>query len=150
MISANSRALSWPLADRRALSRGVQGLTVRVARAVNLQVERKGKLFADRYHARALKTPRACSLAIRYVLLNVRKHVGAPGAPHAGFVDPCSSAPWFARFARPPELAFGAAQCRGEFLRATGLASPVVEPRVWLLRAGLRRTRSFDVDEVPD
>jgi putative transposase len=141
-------------ADRRALSRGVQGLTIRVARAVNARLERAGRLFAERYHARALKTPRACSLALRYVLLNVRKHAVEAGAlktPRVpnGFVDPCSSAPWFARFARPRELVFGAAQCRAEFLRVTGLAAPVVEPRVWLLRAGLKRTEPFDVDDVP-
>ncbi len=166
-VQSNHLHLIAEAADRRALSRGVQGLTIRVARAVNRQLDRKGRLFVDRYHARALKTPRACSLALRYVLLNARKHairnapgqglrgqslrghVGTPAAPHAGFVDACSSAPWFARFARPRELAFGAAQCRAEFLRATGLVSPVVEPRVWLLRAGLSRTRSFDLDEVP-
>lgn len=140
-------------ADRRALSRGVQGLAIRVARTVNRRIDRKGRVFADRYHARALRTPRACALALRYVLLNARKHAlqgaGVSAAPHAGFVDACSSAPWFARFERPRELAFGAAQCRAEFLRATGLVAPVVEPRVWLLRAGLTRTRPFDVDEVP-
>jgi putative transposase len=168
-VQRNHVHLIAEAADRRALSRGVQGLTIRVARAVNARLDRAGRLFAERYHARALKTPRACSLAVRYVLLNVRKHadragalkmprawgggvrehVGAPGAPHVGFVDPCSSAPWFARFARPRELVFGAAQYRAKFLRATGLASPVVEPRVWLLRAGLKRTEPFDVDDVP-
>src|SRR5262245_42918634 len=142
-------------ADRRALSRGVQGLTIRVARAVNRHVERKGRLFADRYHARALKTPRACSLALRYVLLNSRKHargrshVGAPEAPHVGFVDPCSSAAWFGGFARPRELVFGAAQCRAEFARTTGMAAPVAEPRSWLLGRGMKRAVPFDVDDVP-
>ena len=56
--------------DRRALSRGVQGLAIRLARAVNRQLERKGRLFADRYHARALTTPRAVKFALRYVLSN--------------------------------------------------------------------------------
>jgi putative transposase len=50
-------------ADRRALSRGIQGLSIRVARAVNRQLARTGRLFADRYHARALKTPREVRLA---------------------------------------------------------------------------------------
>jgi len=74
-------------ASRRALSRGVQGLSVRVARAVNRRLQRHGKVFADRYHARALKTPRSVRWALRYVLLNVRKHErGAWGVPF-GFVD---------------------------------------------------------------
>jgi putative transposase len=36
---------------RRALSRGIQGISVRIARAVNRKLERKGRLFADRYEA---------------------------------------------------------------------------------------------------
>jgi REP element-mobilizing transposase RayT len=148
-------------ADRRALGRGVQGLTIRVARAVNRHLDRRGRLFADRYHARALKTPRACSLAVRYVLLNARKHArtsrtrGASldAVPH-GFVDTCSSAPWFEGFARPRTLVFGAAQCRRDFQRAMsqramGLDAPVVSPRVWLLCNGLRRAAPFDLDDVP-
>ena len=84
--------------DRVALSRGVQGLCIRLARAVNRACGRRGSVFADRYHARALKTPRAVRFALRYVLLNAHKH--GSGAP-AGFVDGCSSAPWFDGFARP-------------------------------------------------
>jgi REP element-mobilizing transposase RayT len=34
--------------DRRALSRGVQGLSVRIARAANGELGRKGRVFADR------------------------------------------------------------------------------------------------------
>lgn len=64
--------------DRRALSRGVQGLSIRLALAVNRLLERKGRLFADRYHARALKTPREVRFALRYVLLNARKHARSP------------------------------------------------------------------------
>src|SRR6185295_10230798 len=64
--------------DRRALWRGLQGLSIRVARAVNRHLGCSGRLFADRYHARALKTPRTVQLALRYVLLNIRKHARAP------------------------------------------------------------------------
>lgn len=39
---------------RRALSRGIQGISVRIARAVNRKLERKGRLFADRYDARLI------------------------------------------------------------------------------------------------
>jgi len=136
-------------ANRRALSRGVQGLSIRVARAVNRQLHCRGKVFADRYHARALKTPRTVRWALRYVLLNVRKHERGVSAVPSGFVDGCSSAAWFDGFARPAELIFGARECREEFRARHALASPVVAARTWLLTAGQRRVARFDIDEVP-
>jgi hypothetical protein len=152
----------------------MQGLSVRVARAANGELGRKGRVFADRYHARALTTPRAVRFALRYVLLNVRKHEGrarddagrgarAEGergvraderrgvrAVPFGFVDPCSSAPWFEGFARPGGLVFGAAEGRADFARG-GLAedAPVVGARTWLLRVSYRRAGAFDVDDAP-
>jgi len=36
-----------------ALRRGLQGLAIRVAKAINRTLGRRGKVFADRYHARA-------------------------------------------------------------------------------------------------
>ena len=136
--------------DRRALSRGMQGLSIRVARAVNAQLGRRGKLFADRYHARALTTPRTVRLALRYVLLNVRKHLRGPQGPVDGFADRCSSAPWFAGFARPPELVFGARSAREDWERASGSSEPpVVSADGWLLRVGWKRAGRFDVDDTP-
>ena len=144
-------------ADRLALSRGVQGLAIRLARAINRRLQRRGKVFAARYHARALKTPRAVRWALRYVLLNVRKH--ERDAVPFGFVDACSSAAWFDGFARPRELVFGAHECRAAF-RAQAvippgaasrapLESPVVAARTWLLSGGQSRIAPFDVDDVP-
>lgn len=135
--------------DRRALSRGVQGLSIRVARAINRQLRRRGKVFADRYHARALKTPRAARFALRYVLLNARKHEGGASAEPLGFVDDRSSAAWFDGFARPMALVFGARQCREDFRARHGPGSPVVPARTWLLTAAQRRTAPFDVDDTP-
>jgi REP element-mobilizing transposase RayT len=134
--------------DERALSRGMQGLCVRVARAVNRVVGRRGSLFADRYHARALTSPRTVRMALRYVLLNARKHARSQLAP--GFVDECSSAAWFGKFARPAALAFGAQQCRARFAqRAPELDAPIAQPQSWLLRVGFLRAGPFDLDEVP-
>jgi REP element-mobilizing transposase RayT len=174
--------------DRRALSRGMQGLSIRVARAVNAQLGRSGKLFADRYHARALTSPRTVRLALRYVLLNVRKHFRSPQGPAeasvksrtesprgpqgpaeasvksrtesprgpqalaepSGFVDRCSSAPWFSGFARPAELAFGARAAREDWRRVSGSSQPpIVRPQSWLLRVGWQRAGAFDIDETP-
>ena len=44
--------------DRTRLSRGLQGLKIRIARAVNGTLHRRGTFWAERYHARALATPR--------------------------------------------------------------------------------------------
>ncbi len=57
-----------------ALSRGMQGLAIRIARGVNRAAGRKGKLWADRYHARILRSPREVRLALCYVLQNTRRH----------------------------------------------------------------------------
>jgi REP element-mobilizing transposase RayT len=61
-------------ADATALTRGMQGLAIRVAKALNKLWGRKGKVFGDRYHARPLKTPREVRHALAYVLNNAWKH----------------------------------------------------------------------------
>ncbi len=76
--------------DRRALSRGMQGLAIRMAKRLNRAVGRRGSVFADRYHARALTTPRETRLAMRYVLLNHVHHGSAALGP-----DIYSSGPTF-------------------------------------------------------
>ena len=60
--------------DRQSLSRGMQGLLVRVARGLNKLWNRKGGVFADRYHERILRTPKQVRNALCYVLCNARKH----------------------------------------------------------------------------
>lgn len=86
------------------LSRGMQGLCIRIAKAVNRVLRRAGRVFADHYHSRLLRTPREVTNAIRYVLTNARRHFGGGGAS-----DPCSS---------------NAPDCIGL----------LCEPRGWLLR----------------
>jgi len=44
--------------DPARLSRGVSGLVIRTARAINRALDRTGPVWGDRYHARALPTPR--------------------------------------------------------------------------------------------
>ena len=43
--------------DRVALSKGMQGLGVRVAYAINALMNRRGKVMSDRYHASILRNP---------------------------------------------------------------------------------------------
>ncbi|HEX7125604.1 MAG TPA: transposase [Thermodesulfobacteriota bacterium] len=89
-VQSNHIHLLVEATDRQALSRGVQGLVIRMARAVNRALQQRGKVWGDRYHRRDLATPREVRNALVYVLNNFRKH-GAP--PRV--VDPCSSARWF-------------------------------------------------------
>jgi putative transposase len=84
--------------DELALSSGARGLSIRVARAVNNVLGRKGPVWGDRYHARALRTPRETRHAVVYVLMNFKKHRPQDRRPF----DPCSSAAWFDGFRSAP------------------------------------------------
>jgi putative transposase len=101
--------------DQRVLARGVQGLLVRIARALNRIWGRTGRIVSDRYHVRVLKSPRAVRNALVYVLQNAKKH----GARITG-IDACSSGPWF----------------RGWLDRAPRQESPLLRAESWLLTTG--------------
>ena len=79
--------------DEVALARGVQAVSIRIARAINRVLGRRGKVFADRYHAHALRTPTEVANAISYVLGNSHVHAARKGRTiHPEAVDPLSSA----------------------------------------------------------
>jgi len=117
--------------SRKAVIRGVQGLAIRLARGINRAVGRKGKVWPQRYHARALRTPTETRFGLRYVLLNHRKHLSAGPC-----VDPRSSGAWFdswkQRITAPPH------DC------------PVSPPQTWLARTGWQRAGGLiDLREHP-
>ncbi len=119
----------------RALSEGMQGLAVRLAKGLNRLMSRHGKVFADRFHAHVLRTPSEVRNALAYVLLNHRSHLARNGARDTSTaLDRFSSAACFDGW-------------RGEHVpeppRATSPA------RTWLLRAGWRRRGLLSPDEVP-
>ena len=124
--------------DAVCLARGVQGWAVRIARGVNRTVGRSGKVFADRYHAVAIKTPRQMRATLCYVLNNARRH-GERLAARWNGIDPFSSAWWFDGW-------------RDEIWRY-GLSPPpektVLTARSWLLTTGWRRYRLIQPTEVP-
>jgi REP element-mobilizing transposase RayT len=80
--------------DRRALSRGMQGLAIRLARCINKRLGRRGKVFAGRYHARQLSTPSETRNALRYVLGNLARHTNTPPG---SVLDVFSTAPQLVR-----------------------------------------------------
>jgi hypothetical protein len=112
------------------LARGLQGLAIRVAKAINRVLGRNGSVWGDRYHARPLSTPREVRNALIYVLNNWRKHISAA----RGF-DARSSAAWFDGW-------------RAVVARPLGPA-PVAVARTWLARVGWRRHGPIDVREGP-
>jgi REP element-mobilizing transposase RayT len=69
---------------KRALSRGMQGLGVRVARGLNRMSGRRGRVLADHYHARVLRSPSEVRRVRAYLASNARRHFGLVG------VDPFS------------------------------------------------------------
>ena len=63
-----------------SLSRGMQGLGVRIAKALNRLMGRIGSVFADHYHSELLPTPTQLVNALGYLLGNSAHHFGgAPG-----------------------------------------------------------------------
>ena len=53
----------------------MKSLAARFARAVNRALGRSGRVLADRYHLRVLRSPREVRNALAYVLLNARRHL---------------------------------------------------------------------------
>ncbi len=125
--------------DRQALSRGLQGLAIRIAKALNKLWQRSGTVFADRYHDRILKTPREVRNALIYVLANGKKHAAegrSVQVPQA--IDTFTSAPWFDGFR--------------ETVTVRGIESiprPVADARTWMLTIGWRRHGLLSVHDLP-
>jgi putative transposase len=120
---------------RDALSRGMQGLATRIARAVNRVSARSGAVFADRYHARTLKTPREVRHALAYVLCNARRHRVGGSRVRASWIDPYSSGGVFDGW----RIEVG----------APSFIVPVSRARTWLLTRGWRRHGLLDPSATP-
>ena len=120
---------------RAALSRGLQGLAIRCARAINRALGRRGRVWAERYHARALRTPREVRRGLVYVLQNWRKAVTG-----ADRLDPQSSARWFDGW-RGPRPAWSL-----PFPEEVAVVRPA---RTWLVTTGWKRLGLIGFTERP-
>ncbi len=90
-------------ADRRALARAMQGLSVRLARGLNRVMGRRGTVFLDRYHARPLRSPTEVAVARAYALRNAHQHAARRGQPlPPAWRDPYCSATLDPRWGAPP------------------------------------------------
>jgi REP element-mobilizing transposase RayT len=147
-VQANHVHLIVEAKDRTSLSRAMQGLGVRLAVRLNRALQRRGAIFADRYHARALRTPAEVRRVVLYVMNNYRRHLAQVGAWAPGdWADPYSSVDYFDGFRRIPAGEGEGRRPCAEF--SLGRAPPVVAPRSWLLRAGWRRCGLLTVSECP-
>ena len=73
-VQGNHLHLIVEAADAARLSRGLQGLAVRIARRLNRLMGRTGKVFADRFHQHVLRSPAEVARAVAYVLGNFFVH----------------------------------------------------------------------------
>jgi REP element-mobilizing transposase RayT len=118
--------------DARALARGMQGFQISCAKQINARVvvageRRRGRVFADRFHARPLDKPMMVRNALAYVLNNWRHHRGPFDQPRAR-LDPFSTAAQFPGWIDDPPDTF-----------VTGELLPVAYPTTWLLTTGWKR-----------
>ncbi|HVR19828.1 MAG TPA: hypothetical protein VMS65_09030 [Polyangiaceae bacterium] len=123
----------------------MRSIAIRVARYVNELVMRRGHLWSDRWHGRALTSPRAVRNALVYVLANFRKHANERLAPG---VDAFSSAASFDGWKR---AVAGARLPRAgpPFHAAMACHVVVSKSKTWLGSAGWRRAGLIDASEAP-
>jgi REP element-mobilizing transposase RayT len=138
-IQRNHMHLACEADSAEALSSGVAGFEIRVARRLNRRLGRKGRVFADRFHAVPMRSPRQVRNALCYILQNARRHGEKLDASWGG-IDPFSSAWHFDGW-------------KDERWRR-GLSPPREEPCVapaqgWLLREGWQKWGRIGVTEVP-
>ena len=125
--------------SNQGLARGVQGFEIRVARRLNRKLGREGKVFADRFHAVPVRSPRQLRNTLCYVMNNARRH-GERLDPRWNGVDPFSSA-WHFDGWRHDRWRRGVPPPRG---------APCVAPAEgWLLKEGWRQHGTIGVAEVP-
>jgi putative transposase len=121
-VQGNHLHLIVEASDEVRLSRGLQGLAVRIARRLNRLMGRTGKVFADRFHQHVLRSPAEVAPAVAYVLGNFVVHALRRGEPVS---------------ATAPDEYSSARQ------RETG--PPLVAPaQSWLLRGGWRRGAALE------
>jgi len=107
-VQGNHMHLIVEAAAHEALSRAMQGFSIRVAKGLNAMMKRRGHVLAKRYHAHVLRSPTLARRVVRYVRNNYAKHMAEIGKPVGpSYIDP---------FASP------------------GASIELAMPRTWLLR----------------
>ena len=136
--------------SRAALSRGMQGFQISAAKHLNAAIgartgtKRTGGVFFDRFHARALTSPRAVRHALAYVMNNWRRHHEDRAAfARTWKLDPYSTAIDF-----PGWMELGDSPFLFQPPRSYD-ALIVWLPKTWLLRESWRRHGPISVHDIP-
>jgi len=148
-VQSNHIHLLAEASGKATLSGGLQAFQISAAKHINAAItrragsRRRGGVFADRYHSRALTSPRAVRHAICYVLNNWRRHQEDCAQPARRWkVDPFSSGTHFGWKERHET---------GLLYRPPATYFPLITwlPKTWLLREGWMRHGLISVYEVP-
>ncbi len=142
-VQSNHMHFIVEASDAAALSSGMNGLVTRLARGLNKLWKRCGQVFPDRYHARALTTPRAVRTALVYVLQNARKH----GSLAVAAFDAFSSASTFDGWSR--SAASDNASVSKVAQSTWSVPGVLRRARTWLLNVGWRKHGLIELGEVP-
>ena len=137
--------------DEECLARGMKAFEVSAAKRLNAalkwKVRRRGQVFADRYHAEYITSPRQARNALAYVLNNWRKHRedrDLPRKPGVAFEHDWFSSGWmFAGWRERADEVFVPPTPDGFEPLAIWF------PRTWLLATGWRRHGLISLFEVP-
>jgi REP element-mobilizing transposase RayT len=131
--------------DERALARGMQGFQISTAKHINRALSqetgrrRTGQVFADRYHATQLTSPRQVRHGLCYVRNNWRRHGEDRKLPGRAF-DPFSTGEYSGGWDD------GATTY---WLRDDDVILPICRPQSWLLSTGWRTAGLLSPWELP-
>ncbi|HEU0034798.1 MAG TPA: transposase [Kofleriaceae bacterium] len=137
--------------NHEALAAGVKAFEVSAAQHLNraaskqLGRRRKGQVFADRYHARLIKSPTQAHHVLNYVLNNWRHHNADEDWGETRFwdVDYMSSAPSFPGWHELAIKPLQYSQLADEYRLC------VSRPQTWLLSVGWRKAGPISMYSIP-
>ena len=146
-IQGNHIHLLVEAESKDALALGVKGFEVSAAKRINARIRaangrrRRGQVFEDRYHVRAISTVRDTRNALCYVLNNHRHHSQRGPLLYDGKLDPYSSAIFFPgwRERTTPEI----------HIPPDYDPPRVCSPETWLLTKGWKLAPPISCFEVP-
>nr|HEX4315197.1 transposase [Kofleriaceae bacterium] len=124
--------------DHRIFVAGMRALTVATAKAINKAKGRTGRVFAYRFHATYVSSPRQARNVLAYVLNNWRHHledeksVAARGAELDPYASGATFRGWRERVAPP-----------------TYEPLVLAAPHTWLLREGWMKHPLISIHETP-